>query len=140
MFIACKAFGVNPVVFELSTRINKVMDDLLIAQHAHKGRGGILWFQNLTEFPNGVLGPVFPLLIAGLHYINVQVCAKDNTKPQPDPPENTPPRSITRRLEVEIFERDLFTRRRVSAAPGSNDTQAVSSKIPAKSKFSSHYG
>ncbi|XP_010312846.2 ALBINO3-like protein 2, chloroplastic isoform X1 [Solanum lycopersicum] len=34
--------------------------------------GGILWFQNLTEFPNGVLGPVFPLLIAGLHYINVQ--------------------------------------------------------------------
>ncbi|XP_049378709.1 ALBINO3-like protein 2, chloroplastic [Solanum stenotomum] len=35
--------------------------------------GGILWFQNLTEFPSGVLGPVFPLLIAGLHYINIQV-------------------------------------------------------------------
>ncbi|KAK4708389.1 hypothetical protein R3W88_029314 [Solanum pinnatisectum] len=35
--------------------------------------GGILWFQNLTEVPSGVLGPVFPLLIAGLHYINVQV-------------------------------------------------------------------
>uniref|UniRef100_A0A3Q7ISD8 Uncharacterized protein n=1 Tax=Solanum lycopersicum TaxID=4081 RepID=A0A3Q7ISD8_SOLLC len=34
--------------------------------------GGILWFQNLTEVPSGVLGPVFPLLIAGLHYINVQ--------------------------------------------------------------------
>nr|XP_016512092.1 PREDICTED: ALBINO3-like protein 2, chloroplastic isoform X1 [Nicotiana tabacum] len=35
--------------------------------------GGILWFQNLTEFPSGVLGPVIPLLIAGLHYVNVQV-------------------------------------------------------------------
>ncbi|KAM3320163.1 ALBINO3-like protein 2, chloroplastic isoform X1 [Capsicum chacoense] len=35
--------------------------------------GGILWFQNLTEFPSGVLGPVFPFLIAGLHYVNIQV-------------------------------------------------------------------
>ncbi|XP_059280464.1 ALBINO3-like protein 2, chloroplastic [Lycium ferocissimum] len=35
--------------------------------------GGTLWFQNLTEFPSGVFGPVFPLLIAGLHYVNVQV-------------------------------------------------------------------
>ncbi|KAK4352736.1 hypothetical protein RND71_028254 [Anisodus tanguticus] len=34
--------------------------------------GGTLWFQNLTELPSGVLGPVFPLLIAGLHYVNVQ--------------------------------------------------------------------
>ncbi|XP_055821622.1 ALBINO3-like protein 2, chloroplastic isoform X2 [Solanum dulcamara] len=43
--------------------------------HHHEGFdcGGTLWFQNLTEFPGGVLGPVFPLLIAGLHYINVQV-------------------------------------------------------------------
>ncbi|XP_025884164.1 ALBINO3-like protein 3, mitochondrial isoform X5 [Solanum lycopersicum] len=43
--------------------------------HHHEGFdcGGILWFQNLTEVPSGVLGPVFPLLIAGLHYINVQV-------------------------------------------------------------------
>ncbi|KAH0747740.1 hypothetical protein KY285_009397 [Solanum tuberosum] len=43
--------------------------------HHHEGFdcGGILWFQNLTEFPCGVLGPVFPLLIAGLHYINIQV-------------------------------------------------------------------
>uniref|UniRef100_A0A0V0IIA7 Putative ALBINO3-like protein 3, mitochondrial-like n=1 Tax=Solanum chacoense TaxID=4108 RepID=A0A0V0IIA7_SOLCH len=43
--------------------------------HHHEGFdcGGILWFQNLTEIPSGVLGPVFPLLIAGLHYINVQV-------------------------------------------------------------------
>ncbi|XP_031127880.1 ALBINO3-like protein 2, chloroplastic [Ipomoea triloba] len=35
--------------------------------------GGTLWFQNLTEVPNGTLGPIFPLLIAGLHFVNVQV-------------------------------------------------------------------
>ncbi|KAG9447318.1 hypothetical protein H6P81_013446 [Aristolochia fimbriata] len=35
--------------------------------------GGTLWFQNLTEFPHGILAPVFPLLIASLHYINVQI-------------------------------------------------------------------
>ncbi|KDP30050.1 hypothetical protein JCGZ_18574 [Jatropha curcas] len=35
--------------------------------------GGTLWFQNLTEFPHGVLGPIFPLLIASLHYANVQL-------------------------------------------------------------------
>ncbi|KAF3452436.1 hypothetical protein FNV43_RR02869 [Rhamnella rubrinervis] len=35
--------------------------------------GGALWFQNLTEYPHGVLGLIFPLLIAGLHYTNVQI-------------------------------------------------------------------
>ncbi|XP_028102441.1 ALBINO3-like protein 2, chloroplastic isoform X1 [Camellia sinensis] len=35
--------------------------------------GGILWFENLTEFPHGVLGAIFPLLIATLHFANVQV-------------------------------------------------------------------
>ncbi|XP_023546234.1 ALBINO3-like protein 2, chloroplastic isoform X1 [Cucurbita pepo subsp. pepo] len=35
--------------------------------------GGALWFQNLTENPHGVLGPIFPLLVASLHFINVQV-------------------------------------------------------------------
>lgn len=35
--------------------------------------GGALWFQNLTDFPQGLLGPTFPILIAGLHYINVQI-------------------------------------------------------------------
>ncbi|XP_058000613.1 ALBINO3-like protein 2, chloroplastic isoform X2 [Hevea brasiliensis] len=35
--------------------------------------GGTLWFQNLTEFPHGLLSPIFPLLIASLHYINVQL-------------------------------------------------------------------
>ncbi|KAL3825018.1 hypothetical protein ACJIZ3_021047 [Penstemon smallii] len=35
--------------------------------------GGTLWFQNLTEYPNGMLGPIFPLFIAGLHFTNVQI-------------------------------------------------------------------
>ncbi|KAJ0079896.1 hypothetical protein Patl1_24097 [Pistacia atlantica] len=35
--------------------------------------GGTLWFQDLTEFPHGLLGPIFPILIAGLHYTNVQL-------------------------------------------------------------------
>lgn len=36
-------------------------------------QGGTLWFQNLTEYPHGVVGPILPLLIAGLHFANVQV-------------------------------------------------------------------
>jgi hypothetical protein len=36
-------------------------------------QGGILWFNNLTEFPHGALGPVFPIIVAGLHYLNIQV-------------------------------------------------------------------
>ncbi|KAF8038367.1 hypothetical protein BT93_B1026 [Corymbia citriodora subsp. variegata] len=35
--------------------------------------GGILWFQNLSELPHGTLGHILPLLIAGLHFMNVQV-------------------------------------------------------------------
>ncbi|PRQ41569.1 putative membrane insertase OXA1/ALB3/YidC, tetratricopeptide-like helical domain-containing protein [Rosa chinensis] len=38
--------------------------------------GGTLWFQNLSELPHGVSGPIFPLLIAGLHYANVQISFK----------------------------------------------------------------
>ncbi|XXG68942.1 hypothetical protein AAC387_Pa06g1924 [Persea americana] len=41
--------------------------------HVGFDTGGMLWFQNLTEFPHGALGPIFPILIATLHYINVQV-------------------------------------------------------------------
>ncbi|KAK7394686.1 hypothetical protein VNO78_15221 [Psophocarpus tetragonolobus] len=35
--------------------------------------GGALWFQNLTELSHGYSGFIFPFLIAGLHYINVQI-------------------------------------------------------------------
>lgn len=36
-------------------------------------QGGILWFKNLTELPHGMLGSIFPIVVAGLHYTNVQV-------------------------------------------------------------------
>lgn len=35
--------------------------------------GGTLWFQDLTEYSHGLLGFVFPLFIAGLHYTNIQI-------------------------------------------------------------------
>lgn len=35
--------------------------------------GGALWFKNLTELPHDVSGFIFPFLIAGLHYLNVQI-------------------------------------------------------------------
>ncbi|XP_058187094.1 ALBINO3-like protein 2, chloroplastic [Rhododendron vialii] len=35
--------------------------------------GGTLWFQNLTDFPHGVSGTIFPLLIASFHFANVQI-------------------------------------------------------------------
>ncbi|XP_043695285.1 ALBINO3-like protein 2, chloroplastic isoform X2 [Telopea speciosissima] len=40
--------------------------------------GGTLWFENLTEQPQGLLGPIFPVLIAGLHFINVQISFKSS--------------------------------------------------------------
>ncbi|WCJ26762.1 Membrane insertion protein OxaA/YidC with tetratricopeptide repeat domain [Euphorbia peplus] len=47
--------------------------------HHHAGFdcGGTLWFQNLTELPHGVVGPIFPMLIAALHFTNVQLPFKD---------------------------------------------------------------
>ncbi|OMP06905.1 Membrane insertase OXA1/ALB3/YidC [Corchorus olitorius] len=47
--------------------------------------GGALWFQNLTEFPHGVLGPIFPFLIASLHYINVQIAFETSAVKKADP-------------------------------------------------------
>ncbi|KAL1360534.1 hypothetical protein HN51_005927 [Arachis hypogaea] len=35
--------------------------------------GGALWFQNLTELSHDYSGFIFPILIASLHYINVQI-------------------------------------------------------------------
>ncbi|KAG8388469.1 hypothetical protein BUALT_Bualt02G0129000 [Buddleja alternifolia] len=45
--------------------------------------GGTLWFQNLTEYPNGVFGPIFPLLIAGLHFTNVQMSFRTSLQQLP---------------------------------------------------------
>ncbi|XP_037466953.1 ALBINO3-like protein 2, chloroplastic [Triticum dicoccoides] len=46
---------------------------MCLSNHPGLDNGGILWFNNLTEFPHGALGPVFPILVAGLHYLNVQI-------------------------------------------------------------------
>ncbi|XP_038976018.1 ALBINO3-like protein 2, chloroplastic isoform X2 [Phoenix dactylifera] len=46
---------------------------MCLDSHPGLDSGGTLWFQNLTDFPHGILGPIFPILIAGLHYINVQI-------------------------------------------------------------------
>ncbi|KAM0878042.1 hypothetical protein ACQ4PT_035126 [Festuca glaucescens] len=45
---------------------------MCLSNHPGLDNGGILWFHNLTEFPHGALGPVFPILVAGLHYLNIQ--------------------------------------------------------------------
>ncbi|XP_057515424.1 ALBINO3-like protein 2, chloroplastic isoform X1 [Amaranthus tricolor] len=42
-------------------------------QHPGFDTGGILWFQNLTEVSNGPFGLILPVLIAGLHFCNIQV-------------------------------------------------------------------
>ncbi|BBH06810.1 Membrane insertion protein, OxaA/YidC with tetratricopeptide repeat domain, partial [Prunus dulcis] len=41
--------------------------------------GGTLWFNNLAELPHGVYGAIFPFLIAGLHYANVQISFKTSS-------------------------------------------------------------
>ncbi|XP_072981115.1 ALBINO3-like protein 2, chloroplastic isoform X2 [Typha angustifolia] len=46
---------------------------MCLDNHSGFDTGGTLWFENLTDFPNGILGSFFPILIAGLHYVNVQV-------------------------------------------------------------------
>lgn len=35
--------------------------------------GGAFWFQNLTEVSQGALGAILPVMIAALHYTNVQI-------------------------------------------------------------------
>ncbi|XVF30398.1 hypothetical protein REPUB_Repub16aG0053800 [Reevesia pubescens] len=47
--------------------------------------GGALWFQNLTELPQGVLGLIFPFLIASLHYTNVQISFATSSVKKADP-------------------------------------------------------
>ncbi|KAF5959296.1 hypothetical protein HYC85_000505 [Camellia sinensis] len=61
--------GLVPCFFLWMTSIRRMSLD----HHPGFDCGGILWFENLTEFPHGVLGAIFPLLIASLHFANVQV-------------------------------------------------------------------
>ncbi|GER28335.1 cytochrome oxidase biogenesis protein [Striga asiatica] len=44
-----------------------------LEHHPGFDTGGMLWFHNLTEYPHGALGLVFPFFIAGLHFTNIQI-------------------------------------------------------------------
>ncbi|KAF0901618.1 hypothetical protein E2562_003589 [Oryza meyeriana var. granulata] len=46
---------------------------MCLSNHPGLDNGGILWFHNLTEFPHGSTGLIFPTLVAGLHYLNIQI-------------------------------------------------------------------
>ncbi|KAI5650164.1 hypothetical protein M9H77_36169 [Catharanthus roseus] len=67
-FVASLAVQVPSFLLWITTVRRMSLD-----QHLGFDCGGILWFQDLTQYPNGVFGPIFPFLIAGLHYVNVQV-------------------------------------------------------------------
>ncbi|XP_010511397.1 PREDICTED: ALBINO3-like protein 2, chloroplastic isoform X2 [Camelina sativa] len=58
-----------PCFFLLMASIRKMSLD----GHPGFDSGGALWFQNLCDLPGGSFGPVFPILIAGFHYINIQI-------------------------------------------------------------------
>lgn len=58
-----------PCFFLWMTSIRRMCLD----NHLGFDTGGALWFQNLTDFPHSILGSVFPISIAGLHFINVQI-------------------------------------------------------------------
>ncbi|XP_010528661.1 PREDICTED: ALBINO3-like protein 2, chloroplastic [Tarenaya hassleriana] len=64
-----------PCFFLLMTSIRKMSLD----GHPGFDSGGALWFQNLSAFSEGLFGPVFPVLIAGLHYINIKVSFDSST-------------------------------------------------------------
>lgn len=46
---------------------------MCLDHHPGFDNGGTLWFLNLTDYPTGISCFTFPTLIAGLHYINVQI-------------------------------------------------------------------
>ncbi|KAL0924672.1 hypothetical protein M5K25_005521 [Dendrobium thyrsiflorum] len=46
---------------------------MCLDHHPGFDSGGTLWFLNLTDYPSGIPCFIFPTLIAGLHYINVQI-------------------------------------------------------------------
>ncbi|XP_078157575.1 ALBINO3-like protein 2, chloroplastic isoform X1 [Carex rostrata] len=46
---------------------------MCLNHHSGLETGGALWFQNLTSTPHGAMGCIFPFMIAGLHYTNIQL-------------------------------------------------------------------
>ncbi|KAG2312523.1 hypothetical protein Bca52824_024080 [Brassica carinata] len=64
-----------PCFFLLMASIRKMSLD----GHPGFDSGGALWFQNLSDLPAGSFGPVFPILIAVFHYINIQISFDSST-------------------------------------------------------------
>ncbi|CAH2065557.1 unnamed protein product [Thlaspi arvense] len=64
-----------PCFFLLMASIRKMSLD----GHPGFDSGGALWFQNLIDLPAGSFGPVFPILIAIFHYINIQIFFDSST-------------------------------------------------------------
>ncbi|KAK4427482.1 ALBINO3-like protein 3, mitochondrial [Sesamum alatum] len=66
---------ISSVAFQVPCFFLWIMSVRRMSLDHHPGfdSGGILWFQDLTGYPHGVLGPIVPLIIAGLHFTNVQV-------------------------------------------------------------------
>jgi hypothetical protein len=64
-----------PCFFLLMASIRKMSLD----GHPGFDSGGVLWFQNLSDLPGGSFGPVFPILIATFHYINIQISFDTST-------------------------------------------------------------
>ncbi|KAG7585801.1 Tetratricopeptide repeat-containing domain [Arabidopsis thaliana x Arabidopsis arenosa] len=64
-----------PCFFLLMASIRKMSLD----GHPGFDSGGALWFQNLSDLPVGSFGPVFPILIAAFHYINIQISFDTST-------------------------------------------------------------
>ncbi|KAL6898076.1 hypothetical protein ACP4OV_006672 [Aristida adscensionis] len=46
---------------------------MCLNNHPGFNNGGALWFHNLVEYSHGASGLIFPILVAGLHYLNVQI-------------------------------------------------------------------
>eukprot|EP01018_Ginkgo_biloba_P018320 Gb_38756 [translate_table: standard] len=46
---------------------------MCVEHHPGFDCGGALWFIDLTEFVHGPLGALFPLSVAGMHFLNVQI-------------------------------------------------------------------
>ncbi|KAJ4890560.1 ALBINO3-like protein 3 [Raphanus sativus] len=75
--LGCPSFFWIPAYFSIQiscffmwiTSIRRMSLD----HHPGFDTGGTLWFQNLTEIPNGLYGPIFPFLIAALHYTNTRI-------------------------------------------------------------------
>ncbi|GLT87581.1 hypothetical protein SLE2022_056600 [Rubroshorea leprosula] len=69
LWILAPYFIQVPCFFLCLTSIRRMSLD----NHPGFDCGGTLWFQDLTETPYSLLNPIFPILIAVLHNVNIQI-------------------------------------------------------------------